>query len=320
MKRILMALCAAACAAASLMAGPAARAAPASIVPPVCERACLEGFLDRYMQALAAKDPSRLPLTREARYTENGATLKLGDGLWGTIDGLGGYKLTFVDPATQEAGAFFTVTESGRQAVVAVRLQIQGATKINQIETLVARSTPGQGPFGGKPPVFTAKPIFYQDVPPAERRDRAQMLAITNSYFEGLEQATETLTPFDPDCQRIENGMVTAGNPAAPPGMSRMSCGAQFATHFSPFITHVRDRRYPIMDTQKGLGFGIVFFDHAGVIKDVKLADGSNLHVPPPFDAPYSFEIFELFKIVDGRIMRVEAVLIPVPYGMTSGW
>jgi hypothetical protein len=305
----------------------AAGAAPAqaqaqTIVPPVCDRACLEGFLDLYMKALAAKDPSKLPLTREARYTENGQELKLGDGLWGTIDGLGDYKLTFVDPQTEEAGAFFTVKESGRQAIVGVRLQIQSANKINQIESIVARRTPGPGPGpgGGAAPVLTPKPIFYADVPAPERLGRAQMLAITNSYFEGLEEGTETLTPFDPDCQRIENGMVTANNPQAPPGMSRMSCGAQFATHFSPFITHIRERRFPVMDIQKGLGFGIVFFDHAGVIKDVKLTDGSTLHVPPPFDAPYSFYIFELFKIEKGKILRVEAILDTVPYAMKSGW
>src|SRR4051812_4900566 len=99
MKRFVTALCAAT----GLLAGPAALAQPATIVPPVCDRACLNGFLDRYMAALAAKDPSRLPLTREARYTENGVTLKPGDGLWATIDGLGDYKLTFVDPATQQA-------------------------------------------------------------------------------------------------------------------------------------------------------------------------------------------------------------------------
>lgn len=309
-------------AAIGLLAGWSAASAQPLPVPPVCDRACLNGFLDLYMSALAAKDPSKLPLTREARYTENGQELKLGDGLWGTIDRLGDYRLTFVDPQTEEAGAFFTVMESGRQAIVGVRLQIQSASKINQIESIVARRTPGigAGPGGGAPPVLTPKPIFYEDVPPAERRGRAQMLAITNSYFEGLEEGTETLTPFDPNCQRQENGMTTAGNPQAPPGMSRMSCGAQFATHFSPFITHVRERRYPIMDVEKGLGFGIVFFDHAGVIKDVKLTDGSILHVPPPFDAPYSFYIFELFKIQDGKIMRVEAVLDTVPYGMRSGW
>ena len=233
-----------------------------------------------------AHDPTRLPLTRDVKFTENGAELKPGDGLWATIEARGDYKLYFVDPDTQEADFFGTVTESGRQAILAVRLHIQSGTKISQIETMVSRVTPGQGFGGGKPPVMTPKPVFYEDVPPTQRRSCGQMAAIVDSYFEGLEHATETLTPLDPDCQRIENGMVTAGNPAAPPGMTRTSCGAQFATHFSPFITEVRERPFPIMDQQKGLGFAMFFFDHAGVIKDVKMADGSNLHVPPPFDTP----------------------------------
>ena len=298
----------------------AASAQPAAIVPPTCERACLQGFVDRYLDALVAHDPSRLPLTRDVKFTENGQELKLGDGLWGTVQARGDYKLYFLDPETQEAGFFGTVQESGRQAIIAVRLHIQSANRISQVETVVARTAPGQGFGGGKPPVMTEKPIFYEDVPLPQRRNRQQMTAIVDSYFEGLEHATETLTPFDPHCQRIENGMITSGNPDAPPGMSRMSCGEQFATHFSPFITQVRERRFPIMDQQKGLGFAIFFFDHAGVIKDVKMADGTTLHVPPPFDAPYAFEIFELFKIQDGKIMRVEALLNTVPYGSKSGW
>ena len=311
---------AAVCAAFGVLAAGAAAAQPATVVPPVCDRACLRGFVDKYIDALVAHDPSRLPLTRDVKFTENGSELKLGDALWWTVQAQGDYKLYFVDPDTQEAGFFGTVTESGRQAILALRLHIQSGTRISQIETMVSRVTPGQGFGGGKPPVMTPKPVFYEDVPPAQRRSRAQMMAIVDSYFEGLEHATDKLTPFDPNCQRIENGMVTAGNPDAPPGMTRMSCGAQFATGFSPFITAVRERRFPIMDQEKGLGFAMFFFDHAGVIKDVKMADGTNLHVPPPFDTPYAFQIAELFKIVDGRIIRVEAVLNTVPYGMKSGW
>lgn len=48
-----------------------------------CGRACLEGFVNQYLDALAAHDPSKLPLTKNARYTENGQELKLGDGMWG---------------------------------------------------------------------------------------------------------------------------------------------------------------------------------------------------------------------------------------------
>jgi hypothetical protein len=303
-----------------LLGGSPALAQPATITPPTCERACLQGFVDRYLDALVAHDPSRLPLVKDVKYTENGATLQLGDGLWGTAEKRGDYKLYFVDPETQEAGFFGTMIESGRQVIVGLRLHIQSAAKISQVETLVARQSLGGGPGGGKPPVMTPKPIFYEDVPAGQRRNREQMMAIADSYFEGLEQATETITPFDPGCQRLENGMVTANNPDAPPGMSRMSCGAQFATHFSPFISHVRERRYPIVDQQKGLVLAVAFFDHNGKIKDVKLTDGSNLHVPAPFDAPFAFELFELFKIQDGKIMRVEAVLNTVPYGSKSGW
>jgi hypothetical protein len=39
-----------------------------------------------------------------------------------------------------------------------------------------------------------------------------------------------------------------------------------------------------------------------------------------PFDLPYSFFIPELFKIVDGKINRIEALVTPVPRGMHTGW
>jgi hypothetical protein len=40
----------------------------------------------------------------------------------------------------------------------------------------------------------------------------------------------------------------------------------------------------------------------------------------PPLDQPFSFFIAELFKIVDGKINRIEALVAPVPYGMWTGW
>jgi hypothetical protein len=61
-----------------------------------------------------------------------------------------------------------------------------------------------------------------------------------------------------------------------------MSCGAQFATGFTKVIT----------------GSGAA------------LSGGQ----------PYSFFIAELFKIVDGKINRIEALATPVPYGMSTGW
>ncbi len=44
-----------------------------------CDRARLEGFVNQYLAALVAQDPSKLPLAKNARYTENGQELKLGE-------------------------------------------------------------------------------------------------------------------------------------------------------------------------------------------------------------------------------------------------
>jgi predicted exporter len=58
-----------------------------------CDRACLEQLLDRYVDALVARDPSRVPAAHTVTFTENGQRLELGDGLWHTVTGKGGYAL-----------------------------------------------------------------------------------------------------------------------------------------------------------------------------------------------------------------------------------
>ena len=63
-----------------------------------CDRACLQGFVDQYLKAIVAHDPSRLPLARNARYTENGQTLKMNDGMWRVATAVGDKNLYFADP------------------------------------------------------------------------------------------------------------------------------------------------------------------------------------------------------------------------------
>ena len=75
-----------------------------------------------------------------------------------------------------------------------------------------------------------------------------------------------------------------------------------------------------MVDEERGPVYAIVFFDHAGMVTTVKLTDGTTMAVPPPYDTPHTYMIGELFKIKNGKIHRIEAVLLPVPYGMSSGW
>jgi hypothetical protein len=65
--------------------------------PAPCDRRCLSGLLDGYVDALVAHEPSRLPLAPAVRFAENGQRLELGDGLWHTATGKGGYRLDLAD-------------------------------------------------------------------------------------------------------------------------------------------------------------------------------------------------------------------------------
>src|SRR5262245_47026503 len=70
---------------------------------PTCDRACLNGLLDGYVDALVARDPSRLPPAGARTFTENGQRLDLGDGLWHTVTGKGRYALRLADPDRGQA-------------------------------------------------------------------------------------------------------------------------------------------------------------------------------------------------------------------------
>ena len=234
---------------------------------------------------------------------------------------MGDYKLYFADPTAGQVGFIGTLFENNHQRIVFLRLKIEKEDRrISEMEFLIPRSSGGFGGAKAKPlPGLVDKPIFREVVPAAERPSRWEMERIADLYFEAMEKGTGKLTPFDPECTRVENGMITANNKNGT-GIGAMDCKAQFETGFSFIITKVRERRYPIIDQERGLVLAFVFLDHAGTFPEFPMADGTMNKVGPPFDTPYSFIMAEVFKIKDRKITQVEAVLMEVPYGMPSGW
>ena len=283
----------------------------------VCDRACLEGFVNLYLDALVAKDPSRLPLTANARYTENGIELKLGDGMWGPVIELGDYKFYFTDPQAGQVGFFGSLKEHGHPAELGLRLKVENR-RISEIEAFIIRST-ARGTFSAIDKLRVA-PIMLQPLTASQKRSRQELIRIANSYFEGMVNGTDAATPFADDCMRIENGMVTANNPKGERAMWKMTCGEQFATGLTRVVTGVRERRYPIVDEERGLVYAMVRFDHNGKNETITWNDGTVHKVNPPFDEPFSFQIGELFKIQNGKIKHIEALVFPVPFKMPTGW
>jgi hypothetical protein len=89
-----------------------------------------------------------------------------------------------------------------------------------------------------------------------------------------------------------------------------MSCEDQQKSGFFPFVTSIRDRRFPVVDREKGIVMAFGFFDHSGTVS-------------PTSRNPNSFMMSESFQIEadgkgGGRIDQVEAVMATVPYKMRN--
>jgi hypothetical protein len=283
-----------------------------------CDRACLNHFVDQYLAAVVAHDPSQLPHSPNVKYTENNVLLKLDDGLWATADAIGTYKIYIDDPTAGQVGFYGVVEEDGHPGILGVRMKIVDH-QVTEIETMVARRESANSNFPN-PEGLKDKPVFSEDVPADERLSREKLIALANGYFSTIQLNTGKLyTEFDPDCVRVENGVQTAGNPNGQ-GVAKQGCEEQLKSGLLRFVTRARDRRFPVVDEQRGLVLVSTFFDHAGVLRDFKLVDGTDHRVGLPFDRPFSFVMLELFKIEGGKIRQIEAILNTVPYHMPSPW
>ena len=100
-----------------------------------CDRACLTGFLHRYMDALTHKDRSRAPFAKDVVFTENDVVMPIGQGLWGTVSGASETGLELADPSTGQAAWFGLVQEHGSPAYYAMRLRVKDG-KIYRVEAI----------------------------------------------------------------------------------------------------------------------------------------------------------------------------------------
>ena len=287
-----------------------------------CDRACLEGIADKYLAAMLAHDPSQAPLAKGARYTENNVALPLPDGLWRTISAIGAYRLNVADPAGGGIGFFARVQENGAPVLLSTYLKVVGG-RITEMESQVARlsDTTGSGtPANLREDQLGLAPRsqFLTALPPGARRSRAELAAIANSYYTGLENNRgDKPPPFADDCLRLENGTQTSGRPVPPGGQPSgmtYSCKDAFALGYYHDDTRLRNRRILAIDEERGLVYATVFFDHDATVRSYPLKDGRPVMVRNT--APWTWSTQELFQVnAEGRISQVEAVLLAVPYG-----
>ena len=233
--------------------------------------------MQKYLDALMANDHTMLPVAANLKYTDNGATAMLGQGLWTTAMAIqAGARLDFADPQEGQVASQLALDEDAGPVIYQVRLKVVNH-EITEIESMTVRRRGAANGFF-TPENMKPEAVFVQAVEPAQRMTREQLkteLDLYVDYLEGTKDADEV--HFDQNCARYENGVATAR------GLSAFN-----AQNFWSFDV---TRRYPIMDEEAGIIWGMLPFSQAST----------------------ALVVGEAFKIFGGKIMMIQAVMANMP-------
>jgi hypothetical protein len=291
--------------------------------PVSCDYSCLTAMVDQYLKALVAHDPSQIAVAEHVKFTENTIPLKLGSALWGTMNGLGTYKLYFADPHDGQVGFEGTIRENGTPAILLLRLRVVNR-KISEIEMLVHRNAQDAEALEkfGHPNELWVKPV-----PASQRTSREEMLKAAKSYFEGLLHSSGEMVPFDPQCNRVLDGYQDTNNSTAKGWFDKgsfkpdaMGIRENMNTGIWSYIKSIHPQRYLVIDEKMGIAFGVFMFNHPGNVKSVDVRGVGNVPMPPITQRPSSVEMGEFFKVEGGKIRQIEGISVALPYGAGTGW
>ncbi len=226
----------------SVIAGTLLALAYAGASQAACTRAELKGAVDGYFKALAAHDAKAAPLAANVRFTENGNEVKAGEGFWKTA-GKVALSRSALDTETCGTVTQAIIEENGSNIIFGVRLKLDDAKKISEIEHIIARKED----FAFKPAgVLETSDQDWETLLPLEQRtSRAAMIAAANDYYDMFTATPEVSVPFATPCNRWENGTKTT-----PKG----DCSPKGLT-----LVH-QERRVPVVDREAGVAVAFVFF------------------------------------------------------------
>jgi len=308
-----------------------------------CDRQCLVALMQNYLAALVKHDPKAVPFANEVKFTENTANIPVGYGLWVTASGgPTEFQVYAADPVAQQVACLVMMKEnSNKDVLLGVRLRLQRG-KIVEAEHHAVRD----GIAGGMPNLQKPRPALVEDLAPADRTPRDQMIDIGLSYYDALVGGDGTLAPFADECERRENGSTSVGGaraaakppatkPQFPPqgsidpemaklGMALAAapktCAAQISAGVWAYITEIRNRRLLVVDEQKGLAVGFSDFYHDSKLKTMKLRGVPGLESVPAYQGTFNMPAMHIFKIKKGKIYDIEATGLVLPYGTKTGW
>jgi len=264
-----------------------------------CDRACLRGFITRYLDAMVAHTPAALPVSPTMRFTEDYVDMKLGEGLWKQASKVRPYRLDILDVAQGVAASQVVVEEAGMPVMLMLRLKVADM-KITEVETQVTRNQK-EGAIFAIEDLKSPSAAMIAPVPPGKRASRAEAIRLAEFYPAGLEVGSFVTVnaPFAADAYRFENGRLMAGKGCVfqPPSCEDIK-GQGITKH--PGLS------YRVIAVDEELGITLLRMNFGAAAG--RYGEGNGLMV------------WEAFKVYGGEIHGVEAFMKVMPVAAPSGW
>ena len=130
------------------------------------------------------------------------------------------------------------------------------------------------------------------------------LIAITNTYFDGITTHDGAIIMAHPGCLRVENGLQTTGRPLAAGSTDGYQGRTHCMSNMGTFnIALVAGRRYPLVDVEAQVVLGTVVF-----IRNPGAAQRRN-------------GLSEFFYIDGGKIREIHAAMFyPAPEQPVPNW
>jgi hypothetical protein len=282
----------------------------ATVIGPIhaegkCDRVCLTAFIDSYFKGLIASKTDEIPLAANAKITRNGKRMSLAETFWDSAERTI-YRWDIVNERMGDTGTEAIVRNAdGSKTMLMVRLKVKDG-KISEVELIKANKGDADRLWDADR-LTTVSPALQLSIREAERDSYYDLIAVADGYFRAFQtNGTKDYHPADllPDCRRFENGLQTTG-------LVRNGRYVSTEQGFDEgaFIgRNLWDRRYPVVDEERGIVLSILRFGLKEGMKSQSAATANDRLVA------------EFFAVKSGMIQEIQAVLVNLPDSEPSVW
>ena len=270
-----------------------------------CDRACLTGFVDTYFKALIANDAKQLPQAAPARITDNSTEKPLAATFWDAAAEVA-YRWDIVNTRRGDTATEAIIRNAdGSKTFFMVRLKVLNGA-ITEIETIKANKGDADRLWDDAR-LTTVSPAFKLSIREADRDSYYDLIGAAESYWRAFQTNGTPLyhrSRLLPDSTRFENGLQTTG-------VIRDGVFNDTSKGFDEgrFIgRNIWDRRYPVVDEERGIVLSIVRFGLKAGAKSQSVATSNDRLVA------------EFFAVKGGQIQEIHAVLFNLPDSKPTNW